>query len=48
MVTGLVVDKNLTKPQITLLLHMKVVKGGGKLGRWGVEVQDKCPAKCSA
>ena len=24
------------------------VKGGGKLGRWGVAVQDKCPAKCSA
>ena len=24
------------------------VKGGGKLGRWGVAAQDKCPAKCSA
>ena len=24
------------------------VKGGGKVGQWGVEGQDKCPAKCSA
>ena len=23
------------------------VKGGGKTYHWGVEVQDKCPAKCS-
>ena len=30
MVTGLVVDKNLTKPEITLLLHMKLSRAAAK------------------
>ena len=25
-----------------------IVNGGGMLGHWGVEVQGKCPVKCSA